>query len=90
MPLAKPIAMVVVIFTISNAWSDFLLPYLLLNHSGKETVMVKLYLLESLDATTSVMMIRAILFSIIPPTIFFLIFQKKITDGAVGAGGIKG
>ena len=90
MPLAKPIAMVVVIFTISNTWSDFLMPYLLLNHSGKETVMVKLYLLETLDATTSVMMIRAIIFSIIPPTVFFLIFQKKITDGAVGAGGIKG
>lgn len=90
MPLARPIAMVVVIFTISNTWSDFLMPYLLLNHSGKETVMVKLYLLETLDATTSVIMIRAIIFSIIPPTVFFLIFQKKITDGAVGAGGIKG
>ncbi len=90
MPLAKPIIMVVIIFTITNCWSDFLMPYLLLNHSGKETVMVKLYQMEMLDSTTSVMMIRAIIFSIIPPTVFFMIFQKKITDGAMGAGGIKG
>lgn len=89
LPLAKPIVMVIVIFGISGSWSDFLLPYLLLNHSGKETVMVKLYLLQGLNSTTSITMIRAILFSIIPPTIFFIIFQRKITDGAVGAG-IKG
>lgn len=90
LPLSKPIAMVVVIFSISAAWSDFLFPYLLLNNTGKETVMVKLYLMQGLNSTTNVTMLRAILFSIIPPTIFFLLFQKKITDGAAGAGGIKG
>lgn len=89
LPLSKPIVMVIIIFGISGAWSDFLLPYLVLNHSGKETVMVKLYLMQGLNSTTNITMIRAIIFSIIPPTIFFMIFQKKITDGAVGAG-IKG
>ena len=37
---------------------------------------------------TDVEVLRAILFSIIPPTILFLIFQKQITDGA--AESIKG
>ncbi len=88
LPLSKPIIRVVIIFAMTAAWSDFLLPYLVLNNSGKETVMVKLYQYQA-ARTTDVDMIRAILFSIIPPTILFMIFQKQITDGAA-AGAIKG
>lgn len=89
LPLSKPIISVVVIFAINSSWSDFLLPYLLLNNSNKQTVMVHLYKLQTDTLTTSVIMIRAILFSVIPPTILFMIFQKRITDGAAG-GAIKG
>ena len=31
LPLSKPIIMVIVIFAVTAAWSDFLLPYLILN-----------------------------------------------------------
>jgi multiple sugar transport system permease protein len=89
MPLSKPIISVVIIFAINSSWSDFLMPYLLLNNSNKQTVMVHLYKLQTDTMTTNVIMIRAILFSVIPPTILFMIFQKRITDGAVG-GAIKG
>ncbi len=88
LPMSKPIIMVIVIFAVTAAWSDFLLPYLVLNGSGKETVMVKLYSYTT-SRTTPIDMIRAITFSIIPPTIIFVIFQKKITDGAAG-GAVKG
>lgn len=88
LPLSKPIIMVIVIFSVTAAWSDFLLPYLVLGGSGKETVMVKLYS-YSTSRTTAIDMIRAIFFSIIPPTIMFALFQKQITDGAAG-GAVKG
>lgn len=88
MPLSKPIIVVVVIFAVTAAWSDFLLPYLLLNGSGKETVMVKLYAFTT-SRTTDIDIIRAIFFAVIPPTIIFMIFQRKIMDGAAG-GAIKG
>lgn len=88
MPLSKPIITVVAIFTMTAAWSDFLLPYLILNGTGKETVMVKLYA-YSTSRTTAIDMVRAIFFSMIPPTVLFVIFQRKIMDGAVG-GAIKG
>lgn len=88
LPMSKPIIMVIVIFSVTAAWSDFLLPYLVLNGSGKETVMVKLYV-YSTSRTTAIDMIRAIFFSIIPPTILFTLFQKQITDGAAG-GAVKG
>lgn len=88
LPLSKSIVMVVTIFTINAAWSDFLLPYLVLNGSGKETVMVRLFVFRTSTAT-DVEVLRAVAFSIIPPILLFTIFQKKITAG-VTAGAIKG
>lgn len=84
LPLSKPIIMVVAIFAVTAAWSDFLLPYLL----KVETVMVKLFSFKD-TPTNAVSMLRAVMFSIIPPTILFIIFQKQITDGST-AGAVKG
>lgn len=89
LPLSKSIIVVVAIFAVTAAWSDFLMPYLLLNGSGKETVMVKLYSFNSSIKTNQIDLIRAVLYSIIPPTIIFAIFQKQIMDGVM-SGGIKG
>lgn len=88
MPLSRPIIMVVAIFAVTAAWSDFILPYLVLNGSGKETVMVKLFAFKD-TPTDAVSVLRAVVFSIIPPTILFTLFQKQITDSAA-AGAIKG
>ena len=87
-PLSKSIVMVIIIFTINAVWSDFLLPYLILNNSGKETVMVRLYMFQA-GSTTSVDILRAVVYSIIPPIILFLVFQKQITEGAA-TGALKG
>ncbi|NLM75487.1 MAG: carbohydrate ABC transporter permease [Clostridiaceae bacterium] len=86
-PLSTPIISVATIFTITAAWSDFLFPFLILNGTGKETVMIAIFSFRTSNAT-DVEVLRAILFSIIPPTILFLIFQKQITDGAA-AGALK-
>lgn len=87
LPLSKPIVMVIVIFTLTAAWSDFLLPYLVLNGTDKETVMVRLFVYSRTNVN-DVDMLRAVAFSIIPPIILFTIFQKQITDGAT-AGAVK-
>lgn len=88
LPLSKSIVMVIIIFTVNAAWSDFLLPYLVLNGSGKETVMVRLFMFRTSN-TTDVDILRAVAFSIIPPIILFILFQKKIT-ASVTAGALKG
>ncbi len=88
LPLSRPIIAVVAIFAITASWSDFLLPYLVLNGSDKVTVMVKLFSFKD-TPTDAVSVLRASFFAIIPPTILFIFFQKQITDGAV-AGSIKG
>lgn len=88
LPLSVSIVMVVAIFAVSAAWSDFLLPYLVLSNTEKETVMVRLFQFRT-NNTNDVDVLRAIVFSIIPPIIVFTIFQKQITQSVVSAG-IKG
>ena len=89
LPLSKPILMVVAIFAICAAWSDFLMPYLLLSGTSKETVMVQLFSFQNSIKTNQIDIIRAVLYSIIPPTILFAIFQKQIMGGVM-SGGVKG
>lgn len=90
LPLSRPIISVIVIFAIVAAWSDFLLPYLVLNgEPDMWTVMVRLFSFRTLKKVTTIQILQAVLFSIVPPTIFFMIFQKQITDGAA-AGAVKG
>lgn len=89
LPLSKPIIVVVAIFAVTAAWSDFLMPYLLLRGTEKETVMVKLFSFYDSIKTNQIDIIRAVLYSVIPPTIVFALFQKQIMGGVMN-GGIKG
>lgn len=89
LPLSKPIIVVVAIFAVTAAWSEFLMPYLLLGGTEKETVMVKLYSFNNSEKTNQIDIIRAVLYSIIPPTVIFSVFQKQIMGGVMN-GGIKG
>lgn len=89
LPLSKPIIVVVAIFAITAAWSDFLMPFLLLSGTDKESVMVKLYSFQTSIKTNQIDIIRAVLYSIIPPTVLFALFQKQIMGGVM-SGGIKG
>jgi multiple sugar transport system permease protein len=88
-PLSKSIIMVVVLYAITAAWSDFLLPFLLLQNTPFETVMVKLFSLMRGAKINDVEMLRAIVFAIIPPIILFILFQKQITQVTIQSG-IKG
>ena len=88
LPLSRPILVVVAIFAICAAWSDFLMPYLLLGGTDKETVMVKLFSFQTSIKTNQIDIIRAVLYSVIPPTILFALFQKQIMGGVM-SGGIK-
>jgi multiple sugar transport system permease protein len=88
-PLSKAIVMVIIMFSINAAWSDFLLPYLVLNNTGLETVMVRLFQFRTATKATDVDILRAVTFVMGPPIILFLIFQKQITQVTLHSG-IKG
>ena len=91
-PMSRPIIGVVAIFTMTAAWSDFLLPYLVLNDDSMMTVMVKIYKLQATMGTVQgfgpdkLLMILTI--SILPQILIFALFQKQIT-GSSAAGAVK-
>ena len=89
LPLSKPICAVVSIFAINAAWSDFLLPYLVLRGGPLQTVMVRLFVFSTEQTVNADTMMRSVVFSMIPPIILFVLFQKQLTENAVSAG-IKG
>jgi multiple sugar transport system permease protein len=87
-PLSQAIIMVIVMYSINAAWSDFLLPYLTLKNSGLDTVMVRLFQFRGSRAN-DVEILRAIVFAVLPPIALFFIFQKHITQVSLQSG-IKG
>lgn len=89
LPLSKPICTVIAIFAINAAWSDFLLPYLVLRGSALQTVMVRLFVFSTEQTVNADTMMRSVVFSMIPPIILFFIFQKQLTENTVSVG-IKG
>ncbi|MDF2801992.1 MAG: hypothetical protein K0S61_1895 [Anaerocolumna sp.] len=89
LPLSKPIIAVVSIFTVTSAWGDFLLPYLILTDRNKQTVMLQIYNLQTSSYSSPVdQLLVAIVFAIIPPIIIFFFFQRFIMGGAT-VGGVK-
>lgn len=93
LPLSKPIIGVIAIFTSTAAWSDFLLPYLVLQEDRTATLMVKIF---NLQANMATMMgfgidkfLMTLTLSILPLVVLFAIFQKQILSVAAGSG-IKG
>ena len=87
-PLSQAVIIVIALAAINMAWSDFLLPFLVLSGSPLETVMVRLFEFRA-GRTNEVEVLRAIVFSIIPPLVLFFIFQRYITQQVLSSG-IKG
>lgn len=92
LPLSKPILSVVAIFTMTAAWSDFLLPYLVLNDSDMMTIMVKIYDLKTTMGNVQGFgpdkLLMVLTISILPQILIFILFQKRITANAY-MGAIK-
>lgn len=89
MPLSKPICAVVTIFAINASWSDFLLPYLVLRKGEMQTVMVRLFVFSTEQTVNADSLMRSVVFSMIPPIILFVLFQKQLMENSVSSG-IKG
>ena len=90
LPLSKPVLMVIAIFTINASWSDFFWPYLVLgSRSELYTVMVKIFYMAGSTGYSEDIQVVALIFTIIPPTILFLFFQRYIMSGFT-LSGIKG
>ena len=89
LPLARPIIGVVAIFAMTAAYSDFLLPYMVIGQGSDPknwTLMVAIYNLSSDSNIKANQLLQLLVLSIIPQIIIFIIFQKQITNQSVNSG----
>ncbi len=87
LPLSRPIIAVIALRVAIANWDMFLWPYLILKTPEKYTVSVMLYYMKTTFAVDKQVM--AAFFSIIPPMIIFILFQKQIVHNDNSAG-VKG
>ena len=89
LPLSRSIIGVVAIFAMTAAYSDFLLPYMVIGQGSDQrtwTLMVAIYNLSSDINIKANQLLQLLVLSIIPQIIIFIIFQKQITNQSVNSG----
>lgn len=87
-PLSVPVFVVVAMFTFNGTFGQFFWPYLLISDREKMVVGVKIFKMTTSSYTMDYQML-ALIFSVIPQLLIFVIFQKQIIGG-VNVGGVKG
>lgn len=88
LPLSVPVFMTVTIFTFNGSVGQFFWPYLLISKKELTVLGVQLFNMKSSTYTMDYQML-ALIFSILPQVIFFIIFQRRIIGG-INVGGVKG
>lgn len=88
LPLSKPIIGVVSIFALTASWSDFLLPYLLLQDQELYTIMVEIFQIQTTigNGFTNDEFLMLLVLSIVPQLVMFFLFQKQITNSTATSG----
>ncbi|MDO4623069.1 MAG: carbohydrate ABC transporter permease [Eubacteriales bacterium] len=87
-PLLKNSAVTVSILNVMWIWNDFLLPSLIINKSGSQTLPLKTYLFFGQYSRRWDLATAALVITIIPIIIFYLACQKQIMNG-VTEGAVK-
>ena len=94
LPLSKPVMFVITILTLTQSWSNFFWPYMVLTNKNLYTVMIRIFTMipsgNSGNGLAVDLQMLAIVYSMIPPIVVFLFLQKYIMQGGLTLGGIKG
>ncbi|MCD8014561.1 MAG: carbohydrate ABC transporter permease [Lachnospiraceae bacterium] len=87
-PILKPITSTIVIMDVLAIWNDFLLPFVLLYKDSLKTLPLKTYSFVGQYSTDYSLVTSALVLTIIPVIILYLLLQKQIIEG-VSQGAIK-
>lgn len=89
LPLLKPIMVTVAILNAMWIWNDFLLPQLMINKSGWQTLPLKTFLFFGQFSKKWDLATAGLIMCMIPIIIFYILCQKHIVKG-VTDGAVKG
>lgn len=88
LPLSLPVFWTVAIFTFNGAFGQYFWPYLLISDKNMTVLGVQVFKMNTSTFSVDYQML-ALLFSMIPQLVIFIIFQRQIIGG-VNVGGVKG
>lgn len=88
-PMAKPVAMTLAILTITGTWNEFMLINILASSEGIKSLPVGVQKFSGALASDYGKQFAALMISIVPMIVFYVINRKEITNG-VAAGAVKG
>ena len=87
-PILKPITVTVAILNIIWIWNDYLLPSLVINTPGSETIPLKMFFFFGEYTKQWHLALAGLTLAIIPVIIFYFIAQREIIKG-VSDGAVK-
>ena len=83
LPIAKSSVVTVAVVQFINVWNDLLLPRIFLTDSSKMTLPVGLTNFQAMYSTDYVGMIAAVIITIIPSVVVYILLHKQIMEGMV-------
>lgn len=89
LPIARSSIVTVAVVQFINVWNDLLLPRIFLTDSDKMTLPVGLTNFQAMYSTDYVGMIAAVIITIIPSIIVYILLHRQIMEGMV-SGAVKG
>lgn len=89
LPISKSSIVTVAVVQFINVWNDLLLPRIFLTDASKMTLPVGLTNFQARYSTDYVSMIAAVIITIVPSIIVYILLHKNIMEGMI-AGAVKG
>lgn len=86
LPLAKPIAVVLAIFSFQWRWNDYIWPLIVLRDPNQYTLQVALRSIVGADNIDWSVLLSASVISLVPMVVLFAIFQRQIMNADVNSG----
>lgn len=86
LPLAKPIAVVLAIFSFQWRWNDYIWPLIVLRDPDRYTLQVALRSIVGADNVDWSVLLSASVISLIPMVILFAVFQRQIMNADINSG----
>ncbi len=86
LPLAKPIAVVLAIFSFQWRWNDYIWPLIVLRDPDRYTLQVALRSIVGADNVDWSVLLAASVISLVPMVILFAIFQRQIMNADINSG----
>ena len=86
LPIAKPIAVVLAIFSFQWRWNDYIWPLIVLNDPNKYTLQIALRSIVGADNIDWSVLLSASVISLVPMVILFIIFQRQIMSADINSG----